>query len=140
AYTRLIRQFKPEQAPDHFRRIRDAYEQAKRWLQWNRPASVEDGDASGSPVVSFDPNNVDPGELLAAFKSKANNGHETTADASGTHPRQQPVQVAQLREACQKARNGEIAAAYEALRALIDSPVCDDEDYARLYWLLRLWP
>lgn len=140
AYTRLIRQFKPEQAPNHFRRIRDAYEQAKRWLQWNRPASVEDGDASGSPVVSFDPNNFDPGELLAAFNSKANNGHETTADAGGTHPRQQPVEVAQLREACQKARNGEIAAAYEALRALIDSPVCDDEDYARLYWLLRLWP
>src|SRR5690606_17811124 len=91
AYTRLIRQFKPEQAPNHFRRIRDAYEQAKRWLQWNRPASVEDGDTSGSPVVSFDPTNFDPGELLAALNSKANNGHATTAEARVTTPPTQPI-------------------------------------------------
>ena len=30
AYSRLIRRFKPEQYPEHFRRIRDAYETVER--------------------------------------------------------------------------------------------------------------
>ena len=144
AYTRLIRRFKPEQAPDHFRRIRDAYEHVKRWLQWNRPANKEDGDPAGSPVVIFNPNNFDPAEVLAAPKGQAHNGHKTgneaPADAGGTHPRQQPAEVIQLRAACQQARDGEIAAAYEALRALSTSAAGNDESYVRLYWLLRLWP
>src|SRR4051794_26989422 len=36
AYTRLIRHFKPEQHPDHFRTIREAYDAVKRELQYLR--------------------------------------------------------------------------------------------------------
>jgi|GEM_PF-1591427 len=143
AYTRLIRQFKPEQAPDHFRRIRDAYERAKRWLQWNTPTNQGDGDSEGSPTFEL-PRNFDIEDVIAAFKSRSQNGYgageESTAEASGSPARNPPAEVVQLREACQKARDGEIAAAYEALKEVANAPACRDEGYARLYWLLRLWP
>ena len=38
AYTRLIRDYKPEHCPDQFRLIREAYESAQRWVAWNAPA------------------------------------------------------------------------------------------------------
>lgn len=141
AYTRLIRRFKPEQAPDHFRRIRDAYEQAKRWLQWNMPASH--GDGEGSPTFEI-PANIDIEDFIAALKSRGQNGDEadeaSTAEASVGPGRKPPAEVVQLREACQKARDGEVAAAYESLQEVTSAPACGDEGYARLYWLLRLWP
>ena len=34
AYTRLIRAYKPEQHPEQFRRIREAYETALRYVEW----------------------------------------------------------------------------------------------------------
>ncbi len=48
AYTRLIRRFKPEHAPEQFRRVREAYEQVlemTRWGGWNPPPFSPSPDA-----------------------------------------------------------------------------------------------
>jgi len=34
AYARLIRIYKPEQFPEHFRRVRDAYEHVRNYVQY----------------------------------------------------------------------------------------------------------
>lgn len=41
AYTRRIRQYKPEQSPAEFRRIRDAYETACEELRWRQQFPAE---------------------------------------------------------------------------------------------------
>ncbi|MBA4064902.1 MAG: hypothetical protein C0501_14545 [Isosphaera sp.] len=62
AYTRLIRRFKPEHAPEQFRRVREAYEQAlemTRWGGWTPPAftvTVQSGDEPAPrPAAPADP-------------------------------------------------------------------------------------
>lgn len=40
AYNRLVKQFRPEKYPDHFRRIHEAYERAKQIAEWQQ--TVED--------------------------------------------------------------------------------------------------
>jgi hypothetical protein len=48
AYVRLIRIYKPEQFPEHFRRIREAYETARRYAQFYT-AFQASGDSSDLP-------------------------------------------------------------------------------------------
>ena len=38
AYVRLIRRFKPEQYPEQFQRLREAYETLQRWAAFHLPA------------------------------------------------------------------------------------------------------
>ena len=49
AYTRLIRRFKPEHAPEQFRRIREAYEACLDRFRWYMPAP--EFDPPDEPVV-----------------------------------------------------------------------------------------
>src|SRR5271165_1058383 len=47
AYTRLIRHFKPEQYPEQFRLIREAYDAVKRQAQFFGGFNPETADAAG---------------------------------------------------------------------------------------------
>ena len=51
AYTRLIRRYKPEQHPEHFRRIREAYEDC---LQRFRARVTETGQLQESDLDAVD--------------------------------------------------------------------------------------
>lgn len=139
AYTRLIRQYKPEQSPDKFRRIRDAYEVLREQVRWQNGDPEEGGGDLQHLLMSLiDLNNDNLEGVLRGVQ-------EASENAPGAHPetaaqRAEPAELAQLREACQKAREGEVRSAYQGLRSLQDSPARDELYYARLYWMLRLWP
>ena len=45
AYVRLIRRFKPEHHPEHFKRIRQAYESVEQQLRWQTYEAPPDFDA-----------------------------------------------------------------------------------------------
>jgi hypothetical protein len=112
AYTRLIRQFKPETAPEAFRRIRDAYEAIQQHLSW-RERWAADGAA---------PDDTD---------TEATSGHEAV----------RAPRFAQLVEAYwNEARHGDRQNAYRRLVELRQQRPGDEDLCSRLYWLLVLWP
>jgi hypothetical protein len=94
AYTRLIRTYKPEQFPEHFRRIRAAYESALRLAEFfsargeseAAASTVQDfrspgADASGSPELLHQPRTFDPADDANALWELAAAGHEARAYA-----------------------------------------------------------
>lgn len=110
AYTRLIRRYKPEQFPEQFRRIRDAYEAIQAMSAWLAPPpgfSPQPTPAQeAAPVLAT--RTVDPGDDLDRLWEWACDGRE--------------------------------AEAYQALRTLAERPDCLDAVFVRLYWLLRCSP
>src|SRR4051794_1748542 len=54
AYTRLIRKYKPEHAPEEFRRIREAYEAAIEMSRWYRESPARDA-FPGLPFAPVSP-------------------------------------------------------------------------------------
>jgi hypothetical protein len=89
AYTKLIRHFKPEQFPEHFRLIREAYETVKRQAQYygqgtaGTPADEGAPDAATpSPTAAADlPQSTVGVDLLQIFWDKACSGQEHSAYA-----------------------------------------------------------
>lgn len=120
AYTRLIRKYKPEHAPDEFRRIRAAYEAAVEVSRWFRDAPTREP----LPDLPFVP--VSPPE----------SSHETQIDP--------PVRPAPPRDAVEAAWAdavaGDWAGAYAALVALAGEQPERADLPLRLYWLLALRP
>jgi hypothetical protein len=110
----LIRRFKPEQFPEHFRLIREAYETVKREVQFLGPAGAEAAGAAGPPAVVLS----EPGSVPAP-----------PADA--------PDVVQALWD---KACNGQEEEAYGRLRTLYDANPHGSELPARLYALLLANP
>jgi hypothetical protein len=110
AYTSLIRVFKPEHRPDHFRRIREAFEFAQRHSTYFR----------FEPQVEPEPP-ADP---------------TTDADApAGSRPR-----IVLPDDLWQRAVRGEIAEAYQGLRTEVERSPNRADNYARLYWLATTDP
>lgn len=120
AYTRLIRKYKPEHAPDEFRRIREAYEAAVEMSRWFRDAPARE------PVVDLPFVPVSPPEPP----------HATQIDP--------PVYAAAPRDAVEQAWAdavaGDWSGAYAALVALADAHPDRADLPLRLYWLLALRP
>ncbi|MDX1965169.1 MAG: hypothetical protein SFX18_18640 [Pirellulales bacterium] len=104
-YTSLIRKFKPERFPDHFRRIREAYEQSLPMIQWRDQrrqyappvvsspgtppesrAGGEDAAASATPLSAIAP--TEPSEVLnpdeANDKIPGATGAKTAAESPAT--------------------------------------------------------
>jgi hypothetical protein len=127
-YTRLIRAYKPEQFPEHFRRIRDAYEvvlrQAEFYKQF-RGSREEDGETErSSPTVPNADKTPSAAEEIPA-------------------PREwQPVAslTDELVQLWQRACSGEEAAVYRRLVELHSTHPAQVELLQRLYWLLALTP
>jgi hypothetical protein len=117
AYTRLIRRYKPEQYPDHFRRIREAYETVLRFAGGGIPFP---GD--GFPDL--------PAEPPRPARAPA---------ADGLLPAP-PSPEQELREAWERACSGDEEAAYARLRRLEAHHLGNTDVCLRLYWLLSLNP
>jgi hypothetical protein len=129
AYTRLIRTYKPEQYPEHFRRIREAYETVLRhvelFAQWSDPEPAPEPTES----VSADAPPAGP---------KAHEPDRRPAELEEL-PRL-PTREDELRELWTLACAGEEATAYQRLRALYDQRPGQMDVCLRLYWLLALYP
>lgn len=123
AYTQLIRIYKPERAPEEFRRVRAAYEHVLRMAEFaerfgvqfvrNRdaPATAPDAAASGPPQP--------PDESIAPEPRPIND----------------PVTTA-----WELAVAGDLFRAYTTLRRLQEADPDRAELPLRLYWLLALEP
>lgn len=112
AYTRLIRRFKPEQHPEQFRRIREAYDSILHYVQfYERFRSTLDVDGA-----------VAPGSIAP----------ETCADAPSAPPDL-------VSAAWEVAIQGDEAAAYHRLQEL-HAQLPGSDAAVRLYWLLTLYP
>ncbi|VTS00136.1 Heat shock protein DnaJ domain protein OS=Planctomyces limnophilus (strain ATCC 43296 / DSM 3776 / IFAM 1008 / 290) GN=Plim_3023 PE=4 SV=1: DnaJ [Gemmata massiliana] len=131
AYTRLIRKYKPEHAPDEFRRIREAYESAVEQSHWYRDAPpVRDTfrDFPLGPGASPEPPNPETSETPGQ-------PHETQID-----PAVLPAVADPVEEAWADAAAGRWADAYFALVALTNAHPDRADLPLRLYWLLALRP
>jgi hypothetical protein len=119
-YTRLIREFKPERLPEHFRRIREAYETLQQYAAWNEMR------ASGSEV--------EPLQMpVSAAETKAPNETEATESTVRT-----PVET---EESCWRwAVAGEPERAYRALGEMRERRPDQVGPYLKLYWLLLAMP
>lgn len=116
AYTRLIRKYKPEHAPDEFRRIREAYEAAIEMSRWFRDAPPRD-----------------PGAELPLPAPTA--VPDARSDTGTTAPPADPVE-----SAWGDAGRGAFDAAYAALTRIEREGSNRADVPLRLYWLLALRP
>jgi hypothetical protein len=140
AYHRLIRIYKPEQLPEQFRRIREAYEHLLRIAEM---FGHRDEPAESPPV--------DEPRLPPAPKEPEYEDHEPQWTAANPQPVEETTQEKtmpsrplhldeELEELWSAAIGGSPAPAYERLAQLTQQYAGRAELYLRLYWLLVLWP
>ena len=83
AYTGLIRHFKPEQFPEHFRLIREAYDTIKREVQFfgsiNTDAAADTGPPDTAAQPSSGPDRPRQPDALEALWDRACDGQEEEA-------------------------------------------------------------
>lgn len=119
AYTRLIRVFKPEHAPEAFRRLRQAYEQALVWADVHaRFRSEPEDERQQAPAVEESPPTP----------------HHHRPDTKPTRSVEEEVSEAWSRW------QDDPAAACRQLLALHERHPQHQDVYLRLYWLLKLRP
>ncbi len=124
AYARLIRTYKPEQFPEHFRRIREAYETVLRHLEWRTSWAGETA-AAHEPDLA----DVHPQVTREVPGSEGELRRPATSSPEDS-----------LRSLWELACSGKEACAYQGLRELHDQRPGHAAVCARLYWLLALWP
>ena len=131
AYTRLIRQFKPEHSPEEFRRIRDAYESLQQIVEWKErfaPSSVPDSAEQYEEAATVD------GDLQQG----------TPAASEEQLYSSQNVRITlksldeELDELWQQSCEGGEEAAYFRLKTLSKEHSGSEAICVRLYWLLRI--
>jgi len=136
AYHRLIRLYKPEQAPEQFRHIREAYEHLLRFAEWFNPrAEASDPSPNEEPQLLPMPEEKTPDEADAEWRPDAARSlEEEYLPARVRGPEEE------LDELWKSAIAGRPSAAYERLVQLHPQYAGRTEVYLRLYWLLTLSP
>lgn len=124
AYTRLIRAYKPEHAPEEFRRIRQAYEAARQIIEL-RSAFRQD-----PPPTSY--------EFERAAEADISR-EPNEAAAPRRAPRVKSFEE-QFDDCWQWAVDGDELKAYRVLEQLHAQAPHDSRIAVRLYWLLTLSP
>ncbi|HEV3447032.1 MAG TPA: J domain-containing protein, partial [Gemmataceae bacterium] len=122
AYTALIRVYKPEQHPEEFRRIREAYETVLRHVQVYR--SEETCSAESAPAGES------PSEALTPSKPDLEIRRVPGA----------PALDEELEDLWRRACSGEEQGAYRGLLELHERNPQHAAIYLRLYWLLSVEP
>ncbi len=128
AYAQLIRVYKPEHFPEHFRRIREAYELLDQRLAWAEANSAFNTENSA-----------------LADGSAGTSASDEGAEAGGDEPGQaalEPVRFASRDrdDLWQKTRQGDLAEAYAHYAELARQGRGDETIFVRLFWMLRLTP
>ncbi len=131
AYARLIRVFKPEQYPEQFRRIREAYEEARRYASFfGTPEETADPPA---PVPESPPPRPMPAPL------ESGDPEAPAADRPSPLPRPRSLEE-ELDEAWDQAADGDEARAYARLLDLHDRHPERPDICLRLHALLGVAP
>lgn len=121
AYTRLIRTFKPEHAPEEFRRIREAYDSVRQFAEL---------------YSRFQQHAEEPSEEQQAVSADSSPADDTSA---GSTPAARVVSLEEQLEECWRwAVDGDELKAYHALKELHAQSPHDPRINARLYWLLTI--
>jgi hypothetical protein len=126
AYLNLIRRYKPEHAPEQFRRIREAYEVAERFIKvfgGTTPDTTQAGPAMG------DEHEDGRGPELV---------HEAVHAVDPVRPGSEPPTPTS--SPWERACEGESAEAYRALVDQVDHGPPRQDVFVQLYWLLTLTP
>jgi hypothetical protein len=123
AYTRLIRAYKPEHAPEEFRRIREAYDAVRQFVELYGALQQV------APSAPFD----ETGEAAEAALPRDSAGQ----DERPVRPVLKSLDE-QLEECWQWAIDGEGPRAYRELERLHAAAPHDARITARLYWLLTM--
>jgi hypothetical protein len=169
AYTRLIRIYKPEQYPEHFRRIREAYENILRHAELfgflhsqsgppsdETPAADPPAADVGSDAPQPDAPDV-PGDSTAVTLPPLLHGlfppteapeilppprewQKIDMPAPNRHARSPGPRLNELQELWQRACAGEEATAYHHLVELDEVEPGRTDICLPLYWLLALTP
>jgi hypothetical protein len=130
AYTARIRRFKPERFPEHFKRLREAYERVRLWIAYSNPAEeveveVEPVESNGFADAAAQP--------LRIYREQA----EPDESPDGSTPSGvRSLAVDAWKAAC----DGRLSEAYESLVALEDREPRNPDVIVRLYWLLAVDP
>ena len=135
SYTRLIRIYKPEHYPEHFRRIRAAYEQILRYVELiEKSHDAVDAVEGQTPSHASD----DDGSRKEPFyQGPITDGFTAPVNRASIPP---PPLVGEMDHLWQRAIVGEESAAYAGLAALAEREPQRIGIYLRLYWLLAVEP
>jgi hypothetical protein len=112
AYLHLIRTYKPEHAPEQFRRIREAYETLLAYASFSISPTTNDDGPSSIPA------------------------DETSSPAIGASSKPEALPRDPWDLACE----GDAAAAYRILSDRLETGRPREETYLQLYWLLVTHP
>jgi len=146
AYIRLVRKFKPEHAPDHFQRIREAFEQIQRQIEaramydesfeedW--PEAVSGGGWAEPQATHGESSR----ESDSAIFDQAASSQWSSDEKDKPHSRFASDPDEQCAAAWSIARSGRPSEAYARLLALRDRRESISEVCVRLYWLLTAVP
>lgn len=125
AYTRLIRAFKPEHAPEEFRRIRQAYEAARQITELHSAFQQ-----NPPPEPASESKRAAEAEIV----------REPTESAAPRRAARVKSLEEQLDDCWQWAVDGDELKAYRVLEQLHVQAPHDSRIAIRLYWLLTLSP
>jgi hypothetical protein len=129
AYVGLIRRYKPEHFPDHFRRIREAYDAILHWIEW------KSGSANSISNISSDsgPIGID---MTDSFDSQSSN---YSGGASQTSGKAFNTFQTEIEQAWNLALSGDVATGYQRLVEIEQRDRGEQTVCLRLYWLLKLY-
>lgn len=126
AYTRLIRAYKPEHAPEQFRRIREAYDRVRQ------VAEIHGAFQCAAPIQPCEEDETATCETVPSSQ-------RTEPDPPRTRERTKSLEE-QLDECWECAIDGDEAKAYRTLEQLHAQTPHDARIGVRLYWLLTMAP
>lgn len=163
AYTRLIRTFKPEQFPEHFRRIREAYETVLRFVEIFGAMDIAPSEEAPPAKLQATPDQAPPDQVApdqAAPKEETNESVDVPMlrhGIFGDDPPPEPIHFPRMEldkpaqqapaphgddpaALWQLAVYGDDAEAYRRLRELDQRQPGRTEICLALYWLVVLNP
>lgn len=136
AYLKLIKLFKPEQAPLEFQKIRAAYESVQQALEYRdiySGADAVDAAAPDAPVIKV---TVPSPESMGGAEAAA---EVATEPVERLNPIGQPA--ASVDEIWDELiKGGHEADVYQRLKQQVTDGVADANYFVRLYWMLMLNP
>lgn len=153
AYTKLIRRFKPERAPEQFRRLREAFEELDQEFEWREQLAQRFAHPTDtSESSSLDPSDNTMRPIANADETTTRTQSEVRDDTPDKNCGRatDPVNRATIGEASSE-RNfdqlwqnaidgGDLKSLYSTMAQRATQRPLSDIDFARLYWLLLICP
>jgi hypothetical protein len=144
AYARLIKLYKPEHAPEEFRRLREAYEELDRELEWRErfrlfqsQLSGDDADEStDSTAPDHQANDVQAGQAAPSTDVARISNPCASDESTDVRAVTQETSLDQLWQMALD--GGDLDDVYRQFVDWSRRRIPREIDYARLYWLLTL--